>query len=804
MSAPLNPIGETVGQYIEKLGFAVVPIPPGTKGPTGEGWNKPGGYFTDADYARQFYVDHPDYNAGVLHAPSRTCVLDLDSQHSRGVLVALGIDLEHYLDERGPKSIGNPAKPAKLWYHVPDGIDLPTYKLVWPHPDGPDPVKGRPRVITIFELRAGAVQDVLPPSIHPDTKRPYTWLQSPFDVPLPVLPEELLDLWLNFKSFEPHLKAACPWAPDEVRAKPVRSPPKKFNSGSGDAHNIINAFNAAHEVTAILESHRYRRKGKRRFLAPDSTTKLGGVVLLDDSHCYSHHGADPLADGHRHDAFDLHRLLDHGGDWGRAFKEAKRELGVDRKPEHDAAPEAGGERARETSETALPRQFNFTDLGNAECMVHRHGLDVRYCHPWKKWLIWDGTRWRTDDTAAAERFAIETVRLFYAEASRTENDDSRKALVDWGRKCESRQKRDAMIDTARVLEGVPILPADLDAAPWLLNCLNGTLNLKTGKLRDHCREDYLTRHLPIAYTPKARCKLWLAFLNRIFDGNEDVIVFVRKAVGYALTGITHEQCVFIPWGSGANGKSTFLRTLQALLGPHAQQAAPELLTVRRWNQHPTEIAELHGARLITAIETGKGRQLNETLIKQMTGDDKLRGRFMRQDFFEFVPQFKLWLATNHRPVIKGTDHAIWRRIRLLPFDITIPKAEQNKNLLEKLKGELPGILAWAVKGCLRWQREGLEPPEKVSTATESYRSEMDVMGRFIAECCVVHQDATAKAGELYRTYVEWCEANGERAESQQTFGTELGERGYEKYKGDGTHKWRGIGVLATKREVLDI
>lgn len=317
---------EIVGRYIEVLGFALVDIPPGEKGPKEKGWNKPGGYFTDASVAREYWSKHPDHNVGLLHGPSGTCVLDLDSQHARAALGAVEINLESYLSQPGPKSRGNPDKPPKLFYRVPDGVELRTHKLQWPHPDGPDPETGRPRKICVFELRAGAVQDVLPPSIHPDTRRPYTWLVSPFDEPLPLLPQELTELWVHFPSFLPHLESACPWAPATIPAKPVRKAPKKLNAEHPD---VIGAYNAAHDVTVILENYKYKRWGTRRFLAPDSTTKLPGVVMLDDEHCYSHHGSDPLADDHRHDAFDVYRILDHGGDWRAAVKEAATLLGLD-------------------------------------------------------------------------------------------------------------------------------------------------------------------------------------------------------------------------------------------------------------------------------------------------------------------------------------------------------------------------------------------------------------------------------------------------------------------------------------------
>jgi putative DNA primase/helicase len=277
-------------------------------------------------------------------------------------------------------------------------------------------------------------------------------------------------------------------------------------------------------------------------------------------------------------------------------------------------------------------------------------------------------------------------------------------------------------------------------------------------------------------------------------GRRELIHFLQKAIGYSLTGNTQEQCFFILYGTGANGKSTLLDTLLALLGSYAKQAAPDVLLSKSIDRHPTELADLMGARLVTAIETGEGRRLAENLVKQMTGGDRIKARFMRQDFFEFSPTFKLFLATNHKPQIRGTDYAIWRRIRLIPFTVTIPEEERDPTLPEKLRVELPGILAWAVRGCLAWQHEGLKPPAEVAHATEAYRTEMDVLAAFLADCCVVHRNARVKASELYHIYTQWCEDNGEHVENQRSFGMRLSERGFERCKVKGLGWWRGIGI----------
>jgi putative DNA primase/helicase len=262
------------------------------------------------------------------------------------------------------------------------------------------------------------------------------------------------------------------------------------------------------------------------------------------------------------------------------------------------------------------------------------------------------------------------------------------------------------------------------------------------------------------------------------------------------------------WGKGSNGKSTFLVTLQELLCKYAKQAAPDLLLRKQSDRHPTEIADIFGARFLACIESGEERRLNETLIKQMSGGDKMKARRMREDFWEFNPTHKVWLATNHKPAIRGTDYAIWRRIRLIPFQVTFhePGAgdpEQDKTLITRLHTELPGILRWAVEGCLLWQQEGLQQPEVVRKTTSEYRTEQDVFGQFISECCVTGRDQAALASLLYSKYKCWCVESGERVESQKQFGSSLRERGFEGDNRGGKSWWYGIGLQDTPPSSTD-
>lgn len=445
--------------------------------------------------------------------------------------------------------------------------------------------------------------------------------------------------------------------------------------------------------------------------------------------------------------------------------------------------------------------FKATDMGNGERLARYHGEDLHYIFPWKKWLVWDGRRWHTDDTGEIDRRAKLTALTILFEAGKCPKEAICVALSEWATKSQSVFRRKAMIESARSEDGIPILPNALDADPWLLNVANGTIDLRTGKRREHRRADLLTKISPVRYDPDATCPTWDAFLERIMAGNADLIAFLQRAVGYSLTGSTREQCFFVLHGSGANGKSTLLEAVRHLLADYAQRVPTETLMVKKYGGGiPNDVARLRGARFATASETELGRRLAESLVKELTGGDTIAARFLYGEYFEFVPQFKLWLSTNHKPQIRGTDDAIWRRVRLVPFGVTIPPAEQDRDLGEKLAAELPGILAWAVQGCLDWQRQGLNPPREVIDATNAYRAEQDVIGGFLAQRCVQAVRVFVSVANLYAAYSKWTAAQGIETLSGRFFGDALAERGFVRAKRRHVRGWKGIGLLADVEE----
>ena len=445
------------------------------------------------------------------------------------------------------------------------------------------------------------------------------------------------------------------------------------------------------------------------------------------------------------------------------------------------------------------RTERLTDVGNAMRLVSLHGSDLRYVPEFKKWLVWDGGRWLIDEVGEIMRRAKDTAAAIYVEAknaSQAGEQPMADKLASHAGRSQAVLKLKAMIELAQSEPDIPARTTELDNNNYLLGVANGVINLKTGALREPRREDLITKRALVAYDPDTQAPLFLAFLDRIMGGNAALIGFIHRAVGYSLTGTTDEQCLFFLHGSGQNGKSTLLTAIKELLGDYAMQCPAETLMVKQGGGIPNDIARLRGARMVATSETEDGRRFAETMIKQLTGQDTIAARFLFAEYFEFIPNFKIWLAANHKPVIRGDDYAIWRRIRLIPFAVTIPPEEKDGKLPDKLRAEYPGILAWAVQGCLEWQRQGLNPPPEVLAATEEYKSEMDLIGKWIEECCITAPYATAKASALYGNYKRWVEDNGGFPLSSTKFGLKLGDRGYQKEK-SGTVVYRGIGLLDT-------
>lgn len=442
-----------------------------------------------------------------------------------------------------------------------------------------------------------------------------------------------------------------------------------------------------------------------------------------------------------------------------------------------------------TKPPAKAKLYTFDDTGNADRFIARFGESTLYNYTAKKWLYFDGRRWVTDDSGETKRMTDEIVEELrhgektYLEALPPESDmdEAAKAYQKHVKASRSSKAKTAMLVEAQ--HRVPVTTAQLDQHNSLLCVLNGELNLRTGVLQPHDKKHLISKIAHSEYTDKIDHPLWDRFLADIFDGDAELIRYIQKAVGYSLTGSTQEQCAFFLYGSGQNGKSTFLDVITEILGDYAVNIQPETIMVKQAQSGPTsDIARLKGARMVTTVEPNDGARLNEGLLKQLTGGDKVTAAAKYENEFEFTPEFKLWMGTNYKPYIRGTDVGIWRRIHLIPFTVQIPEARRDKQLKHKLRQELPGILAWAVDGCLLWQREGLKPPAVVVEASKEYKSEMDVLSSFLEECC--EDGGEVSAGDLYKTYSTWAKEGNEYDMSSTKFGREMQKR-YQKRRANG-------------------
>lgn len=438
---------------------------------------------------------------------------------------------------------------------------------------------------------------------------------------------------------------------------------------------------------------------------------------------------------------------------------------------------------------------SLTDLGNAERLVLAYRNDIRYCKEWGKWLIWDGNRWVIDKINQITTMAMEIIRNIYREAAECPDPDRREKLIKHATYSERERSVLAIPKLAESIAGIPITQDQLDADPYLLGIKNGIVDLRTGELLKPQREQFITKQAQVNYDLDAQYPLFENFITKIMMGNENLIQFIQLAVGYSLTGITSERCMFILHGTGKNGKSTLLEILYTMLGDYAVRTPTETLMTKYYGSGiPNDIARLKGARFVSASESEEGQRLAESRIKDLTGKDAISARFMRGEYFDFIPEFKIWLATNHKPQIRGTDRAIWDRIKLLPFEYRISDEECDLHLLEKLKRETDGIFQWALAGCLAWGKNCLITINEVETAITNYRLEEDIIGQFIDDCCVLDGVSVTPVKDLYEEYDKWCQINKEKPVSKKRFSQRLYDRGLQQTRDTKTRYIKGIYV----------
>jgi putative DNA primase/helicase len=484
-------------------------------------------------------------------------------------------------------------------------------------------------------------------------------------------------------------------------------------------------------------------------------------------------------------------------------------------PEPESTPEPGTVAAIHPQDQRLEIEgdINLTDLGNAKRLVKAHGHNLHHCQSTKKWYLWSGKRWVVDDKGRILRLAAQVVQeeiakeipaavqeaRMRAEEFEKDADEAeeavRKRYRQWILASESKCALEAMVGLAKSEKGISVRITDFDQNSDIFNVGNGTIDLKTGYLYKARRSDLNLKTSKVVYDPKATCPKWEQFLKVIFNGNTNLIEYIQRVIGYSLTANTCEQCYFLMYGTGANGKSTLLKTIAKLMGEYAQAAEFSSFIAK---QHDAgirnDLACLCGARMVTASESDQNKRMSEGVLKQLTGEDAIKCRFLYGELFEYFPTFKLFLATNHKPKVIGQDYGFWRRVRLIPFTVTIPKEAQNKRLNQELEAELSGILNWALEGLRQWREQGLNDPKEVLAATQEYRDEEDALQLFIEEECEVSTRVATQSSTLYRAYNRWVKEAGEFVMGTKEFSKRLQEKGFVKTKRASGFAYQGIGL----------
>ncbi len=440
-------------------------------------------------------------------------------------------------------------------------------------------------------------------------------------------------------------------------------------------------------------------------------------------------------------------------------------------------------------------EMQFTDVTNCDYFLKAYGDIIRYCITWNKFLFWNGTNWDIDTRGRVAERCKKFVHKMYRGMRYITDRQLEAAFEKHLIKSESFRRIQALEGLLKISEEIKVEDFELDRDNYLFNVEGWTLNLKNGRSKVPNAKDLITKKSRFIYEKDADCPVWKMFLMQIFNKDLQLIRFIQKAMGYALSGDVSEQCLFILWGTGANGKSTFLNVMLELFGDYALSTGIETF-MKKNSEQSNDIARLKGMRLVTTSEIEQGRQISESLIKMVTGEDALTARFLYGEYFSFKPTFKIFMATNHKPKIRGADNGIWRRIKMIPFTVTIPPEQRDKNLTEKLIAENSGILNWLLKGYAMWKKEGLEEPPAVREANEEYRMDMDSVGTFVTDC--LELDASLQwrlpTNMLYQTYIKWCNKNNERIMSQKWLGMRMSEKGFKRVITNGQRLWCGLAV----------
>lgn len=449
---------------------------------------------------------------------------------------------------------------------------------------------------------------------------------------------------------------------------------------------------------------------------------------------------------------------------------------------------------------------SMTDLGRAERMVAQNRQTIRYNYAMKSWYIWDGKVWGQDKAGNIQQVAKKTIKSLYKTVlPNIEDSDKKRKFMNELLKAENQNSLRAMIESAENEKGMPIDITEFDSHKGVISVANGIIDLLTGKLIPHERKMYLTKMISFNYNPDATCQKWMDFLETTFPESEEMIKFVQRAFGYILSGYTSEQVFFIFYGHGSNGKGVMIDTITRVMEEFATTTQPDTIIRKRYERSSTnDLADLWGARFVSTSETDSYQELDEGRIKRITGQDPIKCRFLYKEWFEYIPEYKLVLITNHEPIIKAQDYSIWRRVLKIPFNNQIPKENWNLTLREELYEEREGILKWMVDGAVEWFENGLQIPEEVAKATEEYKDELDIIGDFLDACVTSERKLVETNQELYKCYKWWCEKTENRAFSNQAFARSVTERGYTNTKQNGVRVKVGMGIKENIKKAMQI
>lgn len=772
------PTVQQVAPALLNAGYSVTPVQTdGSKRPAIASWKALQSKRMTAEVAAHAF--RGDVGIGIIGGAvsGNLEILDVESRANWGELAELIEEARPGLLDRLPR-VATPSGGMHIYYRC---AAVEGNQKLASRADA----DGRPEVLIETRGEGGYVVTASSPAAcHPSGKL-YRLVHGRI-TKTPTITVEERDVLLNCaRSFNSY-------APPEAYTAARQSSPGESEGKPGTD------YAAQADVPALLETHgwaiegrtgdevRLRRPGKKHGIS--AVWNHGGHRLL---YVFSSNAA-PFDPERGYGPFSVYGFLEHGGDFRAAARQLASE-GFGDPPKRQSGDNGPPPSSSPEPEPGDLDRFRTTDLGNAELLSRWYRHVLRYVSERQQWIAWDGTRWKSDTDGAAYRIAAKLLCRLLETAERITDEDRRKKVRVWAVKCEDRRKIEAMLALARYDQGLIVAASELDANPLVLNVANGTLCLKTGRLRAHDPSDLITKLSPVIYDEEATCPIFHRFMQTTFAGNSETIRYVQGGLGYSLSGSVSEQCLFIPYGPGANGKSTLLGTVEHILGDYALSTPAETL-LSKHDGIPSDVARLEGARFVVSQETEDGRRFAESRLKALTGGDTITARRLYCDWQSFEPTHKLWLATNHKPSIKGTDAAIWRRIRLIPFTAIIPEAERDHDLLDKLKGEASAILKWMLIGCIDWQKNGLPIATEVTKATAEYRNESDLLGAFIEDACVAGDGFSVSAAKLYGVYRTWTENNGEECCTNTAFGRRMTDRGFKKTRRKSGFVYSDIGV----------